>query len=282
MHACARICVEVDLGKGLLESIKIKVHQWTHIQQLDYKKIPFKCKVCHEYSHFANRCNKLKETEIVENVEVNESTWEQVKRKKTTNKQSGPNPKQRLENVTAIPTLPLNMVQPIPSTSNPFETLEEEEPLHSPSHDKTLVVIHSPIQNFPSPPPTIERILTRNEVKESNNTSQQPKKASRKSNKEIRDDATAKEMATGTQQPMDSFLAKQKESGESKRRRSGLIKNQVNNDFGLLEQQGFRLLSKNQCSLRFIKARIARYFHDPRDQSDQSRIPKNNEETKKF
>lgn len=32
MYACARICVEVDLGKGLLKAIKIKVDQWTHIQ----------------------------------------------------------------------------------------------------------------------------------------------------------------------------------------------------------------------------------------------------------
>ena len=48
MHDCVRIYVEVDLGKGLLEAIKIKVDQWTHIQQLDYEKLPFKCKVCHE------------------------------------------------------------------------------------------------------------------------------------------------------------------------------------------------------------------------------------------
>lgn len=32
MHACARICVEVDLGKGLLEVVKINVNKWTHIQ----------------------------------------------------------------------------------------------------------------------------------------------------------------------------------------------------------------------------------------------------------
>lgn len=32
MHACARICVEVDLGKGLPEVINIKVDQRTHIQ----------------------------------------------------------------------------------------------------------------------------------------------------------------------------------------------------------------------------------------------------------
>lgn len=60
MHACARICVEVDLGKGLPEANKIKVDQWTHIQQLDYEQIPFKCKVCHKYGHFANRCKKKK------------------------------------------------------------------------------------------------------------------------------------------------------------------------------------------------------------------------------
>lgn len=63
MHACARICVEVNLGKGLPEAIKIKVDQWTHIQQLDYEKIPFKCKVCHKYGHFANRCLKKVEHE---------------------------------------------------------------------------------------------------------------------------------------------------------------------------------------------------------------------------
>ena len=37
MQACARICVEVDVGKGLLEAIKLKVDDWTHIQQLDYE-----------------------------------------------------------------------------------------------------------------------------------------------------------------------------------------------------------------------------------------------------
>lgn len=57
-HAYIRICVEVDLEKGLPEVIRIKVDEWTHIQQLDYEKILFKCKVCHEYGHFANRCSK--------------------------------------------------------------------------------------------------------------------------------------------------------------------------------------------------------------------------------
>ncbi len=75
MHACARICVEVDLGKVLQEVIKIKVDQWTHIQQLDYEQILFKCKVCHEYGHFTNRCTKEKEKEN-ENAEDSENKWE--------------------------------------------------------------------------------------------------------------------------------------------------------------------------------------------------------------
>ena len=83
MHACARICVEVDLGKGLPKAIKIKVDQWNHIQQPDYEQIPFKCKVCHEYGHFANRCSKLKENEMNENAEASEDTWEQVKKKES-------------------------------------------------------------------------------------------------------------------------------------------------------------------------------------------------------
>jgi len=78
MQACASICVEVDLGRGLPEAIKLKVDDWCHIQKLDYKQIPFKCKVCHEYGHFANRCSKIINVES----EEQEGQWETVKRKK--------------------------------------------------------------------------------------------------------------------------------------------------------------------------------------------------------
>lgn len=113
--------------------------------------------------------------------------------------------------------------QSFPSTSNPFESLEDEDPSSplSPPLSTALAVIHSPSQILPSPPPTIDHILTRNKVKEASNNSEPPKKAGMKSNKEIRDKTTAKEMATGTQQPMDSFLAKQRESGENIKEKSG-------------------------------------------------------------
>ena len=40
---CARICVEVNLEKGLPEAIKLTLGDWSHIQELDYEQIPFKC-----------------------------------------------------------------------------------------------------------------------------------------------------------------------------------------------------------------------------------------------
>jgi len=154
MHACARICVEVDLGRGLPEAIKLRVDQWTQIQQLDYEKIPFKCKVCHDYGHFPNRCSKLKDAEIVENVETQENNWEQVKRKKTSNKQNTQNPPQENEN-TATSSLPLIIpAPPVEPSSNPFELLEDDPPSpHSPPQPNANASASSPPPNFSPPPP---------------------------------------------------------------------------------------------------------------------------------
>jgi hypothetical protein len=58
MFVCAWICVEVDLEKGLPETIKLTLDDWNHIQNLDYEQLPFKCKVCHEYEHFSRRFPK--------------------------------------------------------------------------------------------------------------------------------------------------------------------------------------------------------------------------------
>jgi hypothetical protein len=58
---CARICVEVNLEKGLPEAIKLSLGEWCHIQELDYEQIPFKCLRCHAYGHFAKSCPKVSE-----------------------------------------------------------------------------------------------------------------------------------------------------------------------------------------------------------------------------
>ena len=60
-YSCACICVEVDLEEGLPEAIKLSVAGWTHIQELDYEQLSFKCRHCHGYGHFAKHCKKKAE-----------------------------------------------------------------------------------------------------------------------------------------------------------------------------------------------------------------------------
>jgi hypothetical protein len=62
-YSCARICVEVDLEVGLPKSIQLKVADWSHIQELDYEQLPFKCRYFHGYGHFARHCKKKVEEE---------------------------------------------------------------------------------------------------------------------------------------------------------------------------------------------------------------------------
>lgn len=56
-YSCA-ICVEVYLEEGLPEAIKLTVANWTHIQVLDYEKLPFKCRRFHGYGHFFQALQK--------------------------------------------------------------------------------------------------------------------------------------------------------------------------------------------------------------------------------
>ena len=60
-YSCARICVEVDLEEGLPEAINLTAAGWTHVQELDYEQLPFKCRHCHGYGHFAKHCKKKAE-----------------------------------------------------------------------------------------------------------------------------------------------------------------------------------------------------------------------------
>ena len=86
-YTCARICVEVDLEIGLPEAIQLSVANWTHIQELDYEQLPFKCRLCHEYGHFARYCKKRNE-ETTE--KEKEEQWKQAK-KTTFSRQSNKN-----------------------------------------------------------------------------------------------------------------------------------------------------------------------------------------------
>ena len=76
-YSCAQICVEVDLEFSLPEAIKLKVGVWSHIQQLDYEQLPFKCRGCHEYGHFLRNCPK---TAPIPTEKAGEEGWQQAKK----------------------------------------------------------------------------------------------------------------------------------------------------------------------------------------------------------
>ena len=54
----------MDLEIGLPEAINLTVAEWSHVQDLNYEQIPFKCRFCHGYGHFARNCKKKLEIEI--------------------------------------------------------------------------------------------------------------------------------------------------------------------------------------------------------------------------
>ena len=81
MFSCARICIEVDLEKGLPKSIILSIDGWNHLQTVDYEQIPFKCKYCHEYGHFAKSCPKKPEKPISDLPQ--DEGWNVASRKKT-------------------------------------------------------------------------------------------------------------------------------------------------------------------------------------------------------
>ena len=68
MFSCARICVEVDPEKGLPEALNLSIDGWNHMHTMDYEQIPFKCKYCHEYGHFAKSCPKQKNPTLRKNL----------------------------------------------------------------------------------------------------------------------------------------------------------------------------------------------------------------------
>lgn len=83
---CARICVEVDLEEGLPEAINLTVAGWSHIQELDYEQLPFKCKYCHGHGHFAKHCKKKAEEQ---SVMTKEDQWTVVQKNPQQRKGNG-------------------------------------------------------------------------------------------------------------------------------------------------------------------------------------------------
>jgi hypothetical protein len=65
--------------KGFQKQYNSYLDGWTYIQTVDYEQLPFKCKYCHEYGHFAKNFPKASQ-EHPENKASEQ--WQQEKTKK--------------------------------------------------------------------------------------------------------------------------------------------------------------------------------------------------------
>eukprot|EP00253_Pinus_taeda_P010744 PITA_10744 len=210
MQACARICVEVDLGKGLPEAIKLKVDEWS--SNLTTSKSPLNAR--RPWGSMGNR------------------------KKKKAPPSSKSAPSSDIPGSSSLPpnppssSLPSNPSPdpPSPSTSNPFlilsseETLPENPPLELSDLSKIPLSLSQPASD-PRPPRT-----TRSSSKDIGASSDLRKKLGpgRKTAKQHREENTQKDIALGLQTPMDSFITGSKEtesSGKDHERRAPLRTN---------------------------------------------------------
>lgn len=56
----ARICVEVDLSKGLPDNIRLIYKQQIWLQSLDYENTAFRCRLCRQTGHLQSTCPEAK------------------------------------------------------------------------------------------------------------------------------------------------------------------------------------------------------------------------------
>jgi len=52
----ARICVEIDLSKGLPDRIHLQYEKFKWLQVLDYENTAFRCRFCHDTGHLQDTC----------------------------------------------------------------------------------------------------------------------------------------------------------------------------------------------------------------------------------
>jgi hypothetical protein len=213
---CARICVEVNLEKGLPEAIKLSLGEWSHIQELDYEQIPFKCLRCHAYGHFAKRCPKASE----ESGPVKEDDFQPVVNRRRQPRRKDPPTQAPKATQSAEATL---------ENKNSFEALKEDEgPVleatevkEDPPADESLPSITPPGPvaaselRAPGPVPSDSAGLTvsvpssksvETSESEDNSVPSPPLTRGRKSNKARREKEAASNIFSGSQKKLDPFF----------------------------------------------------------------------------
>ena len=221
MFSYARICVEVDLEKGFPESINLSIDGWSHLQTVDYEKIPFKCKYCHEYSHFSKSCPKKPEKPLSDNVAS--EGWNVASGKKTAKPQKQQNDMAKNTFENRFEALEEESLEEETCEAIPDMTQQKDkEPLASVSWHQEKEVMDEgtrcpterkdPAQQLEG---SVEGSVTRSRAKASSeditDTSVEEQEPSswkgRKSNKVIREQEAAREKAAGKQTNLD-FLVK--------------------------------------------------------------------------
>lgn len=214
--SCARICVEVNLEKGLPEAIKLSLGEWCHIQELDYEQIPFKCLRCHDYGHFAKSCPKAPE----EPGPVKEDDFQLV-----TNRRRQPRRKDPLAQAPKA----THSVEATLENKNSFDALKEDEALDP---EATAVKEDPPADESlpdPTPPDSVAARETRASAPkpsafaglavlvpssgsvetsepEDNLVPSPPLTRGRKTNKVRREKEAASNISLGSQKKLDPFI----------------------------------------------------------------------------
>jgi hypothetical protein len=209
---CARICVEVNLERGLPDAIKLSLGEWCHIQELDYEQIPFKCLRCHDYGHFAKSCPKTSE----QPGPIKEDDFQPVTNRRRQPRRKDPLAQAPKATHTAEATL---------ETKNSFDVLKEDEALDP---EATTVFEDPPADESPpdsTPPETMAAKETRASVPEpsasaglvvsvsvetsepeDNSAPSPPLTRGRKTNKARREKEAASNISSGSQKKLDPYI----------------------------------------------------------------------------
>jgi hypothetical protein len=203
---CARICVEVNLEKGLPDTIKLSLGEWCHIQKLDYEQIPFKCLRCHAYGHFAKSCPKTSE----EPGPFKEDEFQTVTNRRRQPRRKDPIAQAPKATHTAEATL---------ETKNSFDALKEDEaqdpeattvkedpPADESPPDSTTMAAKASVPEPSANADLDVSVSVETSEPEDNSVPSPPLTRGRKTNKARREKEAASNISLGSQKKLDPYI----------------------------------------------------------------------------
>lgn len=84
----AKICVEMDVSGALHEGLWLDYRDEDYFQAIDYEKIRFRCRKCHEHGHLIRECplNKTVEEPKVDKAEKNKELFTRPRARQRVNR----------------------------------------------------------------------------------------------------------------------------------------------------------------------------------------------------